>query len=192
MSGKGSPENETLRGDQVKIEAVTVQPRGKPGGRSGEWAHGLCGCTSHCGTCKFAFGRGSLEHYSADRIGLPKQEGKVLQNLRRQCFLKVSSYYVPMNSTFPVGVNFSQGSQFFPRDLTFPMESSFPKGLNFSRGSQFFPRESTFPEGVNFSRGSQLFPRESTFPLGVNLSRGSQLFPRESTFSEGFNFSRGT
>ena len=43
-----------------------------------------------------------------------------------------------------MGVNFSS------------RESTFPLGVNFSRGSQLFPRESTFPEEVNFSRGSQV------------------------------------
>merc|ERR1712194_846238 len=61
-------------------------------------------------------------------------------------------------------------------------KSTFPEKVNFSRGSQFFPRESNFPEEVNISRGSQIFPRKTIFPKGVNFSQGSQLFPQESTF----------
>ena len=83
-----------------------------------------------------------------------------------------SSCYVPGKSNFPGHqlsweVNFSWGSQLFPRVTTFP------EGVNFSRGCQLFLRESTYPEIVNFYQGSQLFPRESTF------FQGSQLFPRE-------------
>ena len=133
-----------------------------------------------------------------------KQEGKVLQNLRRQCFLSVF-LLCSREVTFPEGVNFSRGSQIFPRESTFPegvnfsqvsqlfpWDSTFPKGVKFSRGSQPLPGESTFPEGVNFSQGSQFFPRKSTFPEGVNFSWGSQFFPRESTFPEGVNYSWGS
>ena len=94
--------------------------------------------------------------FTPDIPSIPEiQDGKVLHNLRRQCFLSVflscsREVNFPRTSTF-LG---SQLSQIFPR------ESNFPKGVNFSSGSQLFPRKSTFYEEVNFSRGSKFFPRK--------------------------------
>ena len=107
-----------------------------------------------------------------------KLEGKVLQNLRRQCFLSVfllcsRKVNIPRISTF-LGSQLSHlflGSQLFLSESTFPEEVKLSQGSKLFRGSQLFPRETTFPEGVNFSRGSQLF-------------QGSQIFLRESTFPE--------